>query len=159
MVVVLSAVEADKPHLAEGLDLLGGGVNHPMHGRIPLHLPVHEEQVWEDLAVEEHQLTGREPDRFLLGILIGERHLHHGLDCRLRLMRRVHCKRQNPRLKVLDVIHHPLFLGVAEDLGDEIDRGLGRGMDLLTKVALNKLPDLLLVGHGGLVDHFLLLKR
>ena len=32
-------------------------------------------------------------------------------------------------------------------------------MDLLPKVALNKLPDLLLVGHGGLVDHFLLLKR
>ena len=32
-------------------------------------------------------------------------------------------------------------------------------MDLLSKVALNKLPDLLLVGHGGLVDHFLLLKR
>ena len=53
MVVVLPAVEADKPHLAEGLDLLRGGVNHPMYRRITLHLPVHEEQIREDLAVEE----------------------------------------------------------------------------------------------------------
>ena len=159
MVVVLTAVEADKPHLTEGLDLFGGGVNHPMYRRITLHLPVHEEQVREDLAVEEDKLTSRESHGLLLGILIGERHLHHCLNSRLRLMRRVHSECQHTRLKVLDVIHHPLFLGVAEDLGDEIDRGLGRGMDLLPKVALNKLPDLLLVGHGGLVDHFLLLKR
>ena len=74
-------------------------------------------------------------------------------------MRRVHSERQNPGLQILYVIHHPLFLGVTEDLGDEVDRGLCRGMDLLPKVALNKLPDLLLVGHGGLVDHFLFLKR
>ena len=159
MVVVLTAVEADKPHLAEGLNLFGGGVNHPVYLRITLHLPVHEEQVREHLTVKEYQLASGEPERLLLGILIGEWHLHHSLDCRLRLIRRVHGECQHPRLKVLDVIHHPLFLGVTEDLGDEVDRGLGRGMDLLPKVALNKLPDLLLVGHGGLVDHFLLLKR
>ena len=159
MVVVLTAVEADKPHLTEGLDLLGGGVNHPMHGRITLHLPVHEEQVREHLTVEEDQLTSREPHGLLLRILISERHLHDGLDSRLRLMRRVHGERQHTRLQILDVIDHPLFLSVTEDLGDEVNRGLGRGVDLLPKVALNKLPDLLLVGHGGLVDHFLLLKR
>ena len=129
-----------------------------MHGRITLHLPVHKEQVWEYLTVEEYELTSGEPDSLLLRILVGERHLHHSLDCRLSLMCRVHSERQHTRLQVLDVIDHPLFLGVTEDLGDEVDRGLGRGMDLLPKVALNKLPDLLLVGHGGLVDHFLLLK-
>ena len=53
MVVVLPAVEADKPHLTECLDLFGGGVNHPMYGRITLHLPVHEEQVRKYLTVEE----------------------------------------------------------------------------------------------------------
>ena len=74
-------------------------------------------------------------------------------------MSRVHGECQHTRLQILDIVDHPLFLGVTEDLGNEIDRGLGRGMDLLPKVALNKLPDLLLVGHGGLVDHFLLLKR
>ena len=159
MVVVLTTVEADQPHLTEGLDLLGGGVNHPMYRRITLNLPVHEEQVWEHLTVEEDQLTSREPHGLLLRILIGERHLHHGLDSRLGLMGRVHGERQHTRLQILDVIDHPLFLGVTEDLGDEVDRGLCRGMDLLPKVALNKLPDLLLIGHGGLVDHFLLLKR
>ena len=159
MIVVLPAVEADQPHLTEGLDLLWGGVNHPMYRRITLYLPVHEEQVREDLTVEEDQLTSWEPNRLLLRILVCERHLHDCLDRRLRLVRRVHSKRQHPRLQILDVIHHSLFLGVTEDLGDEIDRGLCRGMDLLPKVALNKLPDLLLVGHGGLVDHFLLLKR
>ena len=159
MVVVFTAVESDKPHLTEGLNLLRGGVNHPMYRRITLNLPVHEEQVREHLAVEEDQLTRREPHGLLLGILVGERHLHHGLNCRLRLVRRVHGESQHAGFQVLDVIHHPLFLGIAEDLGDEIDRRFGRGMDLLPKVALNKLPDLLLVGHGGLVDHFLLLKR
>ena len=124
MVVILPAVEADKSHLTEGLDLFGGGVNHSMHRRIALHLPVHKEQVREDLTVEEDQLTSREPHGLLLGILVGERHLHHGLDCRLSLMRRVHGKRQHTRLQVLDVIHHPLFFGVTEDLGNEIDRGL-----------------------------------
>ena len=159
MIVVLPAVEADKPHLAEGLNLLRGGVNHPMHGRIILYLPVHKEQVREDLTVEEDQFSSREPHGLLLRVLVGERHLHHSLDCRLSLMCRVHGECQHTRLQVLDVIDHPLFLGVTEDLGDEVDRGLGRGVDLLPKVALNKLPDLLLVGHGGLVDHFLLLKR
>ena len=41
MVVILPTVESDKPHFTEGLDLFGGGVNHPMHHRITLHLPVH----------------------------------------------------------------------------------------------------------------------
>ena len=159
MVVVLPAVEADQPHLTEGLDLLGGGVNHTMYPRYPTNLPVHDEQVRENLTVEEHQLTARESHGLLLGILVSERHLHDCLDGCLGLMCRVHGECQNPRLQILDVIHHPLFLGVTEDLSNEIDRGLGRGMDLLPKVALNKLPDLLLVGHGGLVDHFLLLKR
>ena len=159
MVVILPAIKADKPHLTESLDLLGGGVNHPMYSRITLYLPVHEEQVREDLAVEEYELTSGEPNRLLLRILVGERHLHHGLYSRLGLMGRIHSECQHARLQILDIIHHPLFLGVTEDLGDEVDRGLSRGMDLLPKVALNKLPDLLLVGHGGLVDHFLLLKR
>ena len=43
MIVVLPAVEADETHLAEGLDLLRGGVNHPMDHRIALNLPVHKE--------------------------------------------------------------------------------------------------------------------
>ena len=87
MVVVLAAVEADKPHLTEGLDLFRGGVNHPMYCRITLYLPVHEEQVRENLTVEEDKLTSREPNGLLLRILVGERHLHHGLDGCLRLMR------------------------------------------------------------------------
>ena len=159
MVVVLTAVEADKPHLTEGLDLLRGGVNHPMYRRITLHLPVHEEQVREDLTVEEYQLTRREPNGLLLRILIGERHLHHSLDCRLSLMCRVHSERQHPRLQVLDIIDHPLFLGVTEDLSNEVDRGLSRGMDLLPEISLDQISDRFLVSHGGLVDHLLFLKR
>ena len=125
MIVVLTAVEADKAHLAEGLGLFWGGVNHPMYRRITLHLPVHEEQVRENLTVEEHQLTSREPHGLLLRILVGEWHLHHGLDSRLRLVCRVHGECQHTRLQILDVINHPLFLGVMEDLGDEVYRGLG----------------------------------
>ena len=87
MIVVLPAVEADETHLTEGLDLLRGGVDHPVHYRIALNLPVHKEQIREDLDVEEYQLIRREPDDVYLGILIGERHLHHSLDGCVCLMR------------------------------------------------------------------------
>ena len=158
MIVVLPAVEADETHLAEGLNLLGGGVDHPMDHRITLNLPVHEEQVREDLDVEEYQLIRREPDGVYLGILVRERHLHHSLDSCVCLMRRIHGECENPRLQILDVVDHVLILGVSENLGNEIDRGFRRRMDLLAQIPLDQVSQLLLVRHCGFVYHLALLK-
>ena len=158
MIVVLPAVEADETHLTEGLYLLRGGVNHPVNHRITLHLPVHKEQVRKDFDIEEYQLIRREPDGIYLGVLVGERHLHHSLDGCVRLMRRVHSKCENTRLQILDVVDHVLILGVSEDLGNEIDRGLRRRMDLLTQIPFDQVSQLLLIRHGGFVYHLALLK-
>ena len=159
MVVVAPTVEPDELKAQEFLDLYGSGVDHLNNVIRALLLPADNEEVGEHLDVEEDQLVHRGWLRSndLRALIRLEFHLRHKAQAVLRLVGTVQREGEDPRTEFGHVIRHARLVRIVEDLVDEVNAGLGAGMDLLLQVALDEISDTPFVLHGVTVDHFLLL--
>ena len=154
MVVVPTVVESDEFLLRKVGDLVRRRVDHPLDLVRTTDLPVHEEQVGEHLDVENDRRVVRRLLELLLMIMLGgEVHLLDELDAVVGLMSRLHGERENLLTNIAHVVRHARLVGVVQDLLDEVDAGLGPGMDLLSEVPGYELADRLLALHDLLLDH------
>ena len=150
VIVIPAAVEADQVELHQFLNLLGGGIDHPHHRRPrALELPVHQEQVGEDLHVVEHQLglVVLRRGRLIVGL---ELHPVDQFDAILGFVAAVGREGQNSVAHIRHIIDEAAVIAVLQDLIDKVDAGLSIGMDLLIEI----LPDLSSKPFLAL-DHFI----
>ena len=135
MIVIPAAVEANQIELHQLLNFLGGGIDHPNHRRTrSLELPVHQEQVREDLHVIEHQLGIIVLCRIRL-VFGFELHLIDQLDAVVGLIRAVGREGQDSISHVRDIVDEAAVVGILQDFMDKVDAGLSRRMDLLVEVS------------------------
>ena len=154
MVIVSPTVKANQAILDKVLDLRRCRIDHS-YNWIPLTLkfPVHKEEVREYLHIIEYQSRVFVGDT--LGMLIRLKvHLVDKLNAIVCLVGTFRCKCQHSCPHIRHIKEYTLRISILQYLVDEVDRGLGSGMNLFVKVSFDKSSDSFLCSYGIKIYHF-----
>src|SRR5690606_34284473 len=170
MVIIATTVKPDKELLGEFLNLVRLRVDHTNNLVLTVTLPVHNEQVGEDLNVIVNDLRNIEVrsvygriefriNRILFSILRYELHVLHLLDRLESLVCALRCKGQNTRSKIRQIPRKTTIVVLLKNLVDEVNRWLRSWMDLLAKISFDKISKSLFGLNHCVTNHLFLLER
>ena len=140
MIIIPSAVEANKPKLHKIFDLRSGRIDHTNHRlTFALELPVNEKEVRKHLNVVKDYRSFM--IYFILRSLIRLKvHLIYKLNTVFSLMRAAGSKGKYSVTHVSNIVLKTAIISVLKDLINKIDTRLSCRMDLFIKISLYNSP-------------------